>query len=879
MNSLERDLPDNDAPILIVDDDRAAAAALRRILERAHYTRVVSTSDPLGVVELLGQHRPHLLVLDLLMPGVDGFEIMRRLPELFRADDLPEILVVTGADDRVNRLKALQAGARDYLVKPYDPEEVRLRAHNLLDIRAKRRLLSSVLDATPVAMIAQDDAGRCTYINRSALDLLGYADAETLIGQAIHQITHHHHPDGSAYLESECPIAALRRSGRPVHDDDEVFWRADGSALPVEYWAYPLSDVGQSDGVLLTFMDISARRESERHLRLASTVFESVDRALVITDAQGDIVAVNPAYSQLTGWGREEVIGRNPRFRKSGRHDADFYAGMWQALLTHGRWEGELWNLRKDGVGYLEEATITSVRDGRGNITNFVAALRDLTEERHRSQELESARLRADAASRAKSRFVANMSHEIRTPLTAILGFAETLLDDSRSAAERTEAVETIIRSGRFLQELIEDILDFSKIEAERLEVERIQVPLADLLSAVASVAAARARVKGLGFELIVEPPWPRTLTTDPTRLEQILVNLLSNAAKFTAHGVVRLRVSLDRARELLICSVEDSGPGIEPERLPGLFEPFVQADASTARHHGGSGLGLTISRALARLLGGDLTATSTPGLGSRFTASLATGQLPDGLLEWGRLEVDQGSLAVLPRDEPTVRLAGDILLAEDNPDNRRLVTYYLERVGARVRTAQNGVEAVELAQQEEFDLVLMDMQMPEMDGLDATRLLRLSGFVSPIVALTANATETDRRDALWAGCTDFLCKPIQRRDFYAVIGRYLKAADHQHPAPAKTPLRDLQGYQELCAAFEEHLPLDLAAMRQAWTQHDRARLAALAHQMKGVAGSFGRPEATRVAGAIETHVRQGDDAGVAELLAELEEICRARSS
>lgn len=877
MERQHHSLSNRDEPILIVDDEPAAVAALRRILLRAGYTNLTGTSNPVAALELVERQRPSLLVLDLYMPGMDGFDVLAHIQALHACAEMPGVLVITAANDRSTRLRVLETGTGDYLIKPYDPDEVLLRVRNLLAFWTRRRLLSSFLDSTPAAMLAEDGAGRCTYINRSALDLLGYKDADAVVGRDVHALIHHSYGDGSPYSRAECPIHETRASGQAAHCE-EIIWKADGCALPVEYWAYPLIDGRDRGGTLVTFVDIRRRLESERHLRLSETVFARVDHALIITDAKANIVAVNPAYTRLTGWSQEEVIGLNPRFRQSGRHDKTFYREMWRTLLAEHRWEGELWNLRKDGNCYLEKFSITRVCDARGNTTHFVAAARDLTEARRRAQELELARLNADMSNAAKSRFVASMSHEIRTPLTAITGFAESLMDRNLSASDRAHAVDAIIRGGRHLGRLVDDILDFSKIEAGRVEVERVETPLVDLLRGVAMEGADLARTKGLDFSVTVQTPWPRTIRTDPTRARQILINLVSNAVKFTEQGAVRLHISLDREGALLVCAVEDSGIGIDEHRLSEVFESFTQADVSTARTHGGSGLGLTIARGLARLLGGDLSAQSTPGVGSCFTATLDTGPLSDALLEQTPPDLAVSGPATDESDSaPLPTLSGQVLLAEDNPDNRNLITYYLERAGARVSVVENGRDALELAQRTPFDLILMDMRMPIMDGLDATRLLRLSGFDGPIIALTANTTESDRTAALAAGCDDFLTKPIQRGRFHTVLVRYLLECASAGAASdaSAIPIADDARYRTLRKKFLDTLPGRLQAMQQAMTRHDLVALAALAHQLKGVAGSFGMPEATQVAGDIETRARAADNAGAADALHMLEVICR----
>ena len=871
MERLNLNPSSKDATILIVDDDPAAIDALRRILHRGGYANVLGCSSAAASLELIALHRPLLVLLDLHMPVMDGFAVLSHIQREYLPEETPTVLIVTASEDRASRLRALESGARDYLIKPYDPYEVLLRVRNLLTIGQQGRMLANILDSTPVAMLAHDAAGHCTYINRSALNLLGHERTEAIIGQDVRVILHGHAND-----------RPVPRETGPIRDTvgREMLCRhADGTALPVRYWSYPLSGDRSTGESLITLLDQREHQESEQRARLANTVFESVGEALLITDVDANIVAVNQAYTELTGWSMDEILGQNPRFRRSGRHDNDFYRELWRNLLEAGGWQGELWNLRKDGACYLEEVKITTVTNAQGEIIHYVAAFRDLTEVRRRTEELETARRQAEAANLAKSRFVANMSHEIRTPLTAIVGFAETLTETDQSPEEQLQAVNAIIRNGHYLLELVEDVLDFSKIEADRLLVEHVEMAVDAWLLDIAALATARANAKGLAFDLTVEPPWPAVIMTDPTRAKQILVNLLNNAFKFTERGSVRLRISLDRAREQLVCEVTDTGIGIEEHRLRDLFEAFVQADASTVRKHGGSGLGLNIARTLARRLGGDLTARSARGVGSQFKATIATGPVSEDDLRMEPLECLESSWPEPspPDDAPT--LAGDVLLVDDHSDNRDLIRHRLEQAGARVVTAENGQDAVERAQERPFDLILMDMQMPVMDGLDATRLLRLTGCEDPIVALTANATGEDRQAALEAGCNDYLTKPIDQRRLRDVLVRYLSASARKQPLESGEPLAfDTPHYQRLRARFLHGLPDSLSEIRQAHRQGDLAELAGLSHRLRGVAGHVGLAEATRLAGAIELRARQGDRDALAGLLDALEAACRVDS-
>ncbi|MGD8452457.1 MAG: ATP-binding protein [Phycisphaerae bacterium] len=427
---------------------------------------------------------------------------------------------------------------------------------------------------------------------------------------------------------------------------------------------------------------------------------------------------------------------------------------------------------------------IFSIR--RWRESNRENRLRSAAEERLREQaaDLAEARDAAKEASRTKSEFLANMSHEIRTPMTAILGFTDVLaeqLSKAGAAADSIEAVETIQRNGQHLIRLINDILDLSKIEAGRLEIERMACPLLPLVAEVDSLMRARARNKTLTFKVEYAGPIPETIQTDPTRLRQILVNILGNAIKFTQDGSVCLTLGLvdeSPASERLHFSVRDTGIGIAPDVLSRLFEPFTQADRSTTRKFGGTGLGLAISRRLARKLGGELTVESQAGVGSTFYVTVATGPLRGVRLLRTPEELSAAPSASSTRPSPALpTLDCRILLAEDGPDNQRLIALLLRRAGADVVVAENGREALDLAVSAAegtnggpFDIILLDMQMPVMDGYEAATELRRRGFTCPIVALTAHAMAADREKCLAAGCDDHVTKPIDRARLLTVV-------------------------------------------------------------------------------------------------------------
>jgi CheY-like chemotaxis protein len=382
------------------------------------------------------------------------------------------------------------------------------------------------------------------------------------------------------------------------------------------------------------------------------------------------------------------------------------------------------------------------------------------------------------AATQAKSEFLANTSHEIRTPMTAIIGFTQLLREQLPREAcptECTDALETIERNAEHLLSVINDILDLSKIEAGKMQVETVECPLRETVTDVTALMKGRAEAKGVSIDVEYAGPAPDVVYTDPVRMRQILINLMGNALKFTHAGSVRLRVSIVPGdRPLVQFDVMDTGIGMTAEQVDKLFQAFTQADTSMARRYGGSGLGLVICKRLANMLGGDVSVIrSIPGVGTHFRATLDAGPIFNGRGTAQRATPRQ------TKPEPNTGVAGcRILLAEDAPDNQRLLTFILKKAGASVTIAGNGQLAVDAVlaatkRDEPFDVILMDMQMPVMDGYTATTTLRQRGYTGGIIALTAHAMSGDRQKCLEAGCDDYTTKPVDRNLLVELIVRY----------------------------------------------------------------------------------------------------------
>ena len=544
-------------------------------------------------------------------------------------------------------------------------------------------------------------------------------------------------------------------------------------------------------------------RHSEERFR---TMAGATQDAIIVMDPRGRISFWNKAATKMFGYSGKEAIGRQlhkllapARYREAHQaHFADFQrtgqgAAMGKTLVLQA--------LRKGGQEFPIELSLSAVL--LEGCWHAIGVIRDITERKQTEKELQCytaalesanealAKLNdeAKAATQAKSRFLANMSHEIRTPLTAILGFAD-MLCDNLSAPDNIEMVGSIKQSGLHLLELINDILDLSKIEAGKLQVERLRCSPAKIVADVVSLMRAPADKKNLSLDVDYQGAIPETILSDPTRLRQILINLVGNAVKFTEAGGVKLstRLARDSGKSQLVISVADTGRGMSEDEMARLFQPFVQGETSTNRKYGGTGLGLTISKCLAEALGGHITVSSSPRKGSTFHVSIATGSLEGVLmLEHPTKPIAGSHGPAEPADGSPSRLDCRMLLVEDGIDNQRLLSLILRKAGAEVVLADNGQIACDKVLggvsgeenagggwRDQFDVVLMDMQMPVMDGYEATRRLRGAGYDGLIIALTAHAMKEDRRKCLDAGCDDYVTKPIDRTTLLQTVARRL---------------------------------------------------------------------------------------------------------
>ncbi len=493
------------------------------------------------------------------------------------------------------------------------------------------------------------------------------------------------------------------------------------------------------------------------------------------------------------------------------------------------------------------------------------------------------ARDEALAANQAKSEFLANMSHEIRTPLTAVLGYAESLyMFRNHSVEERMHALKTIVRNGNHLLAIINDNLDVSKIEADKLNIELASTSPFQILSDVTELMEGKANDKHLRFIVQHHFPLPSVIESNATRMKQILLNLISNAINYTDSGQIVVTMSYERLSNKLKFTIRDTGIGLTRDQISRLFKPYVQEANQKTYRPQGTGLGLVISKHLAKLLGGDIKVSGIDGVGSSFELTLDAGPVEELQLLSSMKEVTTEEDF---REHFVGNLqSGKILLVEDVEDNQRLISMYLRQAGFEVAIAENGKIGMQMALEGNFDLILMDVQMPVMDGLEATLQLRAKGYGQPIVALTANAIADKHQGYLDAGCNDVLLKPLELNKFYELLRRYIPATDSARKN-ADSSVTAVQGSVETPPQLDEYalieqrfltsLPdyiyqLDVAIDQQNWDTVN-----SLAHRLKGLGGSFGKPEITELSARIMEDISSGEFRAVQDDFDALAEYCQ----
>ncbi len=738
-------------------------------------------------------------------------------------------------------------------------------------------LQSAIFNSANFSSIATDARGVIQIFNVGAERMLGYTAAEVMnkitpadISDPLEVVARAE----DLSIELGTPItpgfeALVFKASRGIEDIYELTYiRKDGSRFPAVVNVTALRDAQDSIiGYLLIGTDNTARKQveeeqknSDQRLRdqqfYTRSLIESNIDALITTDPYGVITDVNKQMEALTGCTRDELIGAPFKDYFTDPQRAE--AGIKRVLREKSVTDYELTARARDGKQTVVSYNATTFYDRNRKLEGVFAAARDVTERKRVELELQQAKAAAESANRTKSDFLASMSHEIRTPMNAIMGIAD-LLAQTALTPEQDRFVQIFRRSGDNLLNLINDILDLSKVESSQLDLEQTGFSLSDHLEKVMEMVAPRAQEKSLTLVCEIDAGVSNNLVGDPTRLRQVLLNLLGNAIKFTQSGSVSLRVEpdgKDGSATALRFTVTDTGIGIAGDKLDQVFERFTQADSSTTRRFGGSGLGLTISRRLVELMGGRIWVTSKVDAGSVFAFAVPLE------VSTAEIKLDAVALGTAPGLPLPVL---HILMAEDSPDNCVIALAYLKDTPYLVDVAETGLLACEMFRAGRYDLVLMDRQMPAMDGLTATRTIRAwekanHRAPTPIIALTASALKGDRETCLAAGCTAYLTKPIKQEVLLRAIVEH-STVRISPQSPDATPSRAARMLAKQTPAYLENCRLNVITMLAALDCGDFKVVTFLGHNLRGSGGAFGFQMITDIGAGLEQAADAADTA------------------
>ncbi|MEG6550592.1 response regulator [Desulfocurvibacter africanus] len=944
-------MPDH-AYILIVEDSPTQALRLEQLLLGSGLSVRVAASA-VEALALADENPPAVVVSDILMPGMDGYELCRRIRASTKLAHIPVILLTTLADPE-DILKGLKSGATNFVTKPYDPDLLLGRVRQLMseldlrrakgqkaeldivfggkrhhvsadarqmadlllstyenaviqsraldrankDLAEKEALLRAVIASLPAQIMVLDAQGRITATNE-AWEHMGRNSPliPGVLGRTFGHIARQGLCSEDIALDSVAAAVHEVAAGTRKSFSSELCVQSDGQQRWLLLYASPMSDRG---GAVVTHMDITESKRAEQALRRSEANLAKAQHLAMLGSfewlSKGDAFIWSDELYRILGYQPGSVQpGRDFLLRHLHAEDSQAFV---KCLLDTARrgtpFELQFRFMRQDGVERIGLCQAEAEFDATGKLSRILGTVQDVTRQKLLERELVRAKEAAEAGSRVKSEFLANMSHEIRTPLNGILGMTELTLRTGLNREQR-EYLSMVKASADALATLVGDILDFSRIEAGKLELERSDFRLREILQAALKPMEMQAEAKGLHLTLRIDPAVPEHLHGDAGRLRQVLLNLVSNAIKFTPSGGIDIDVlptatshtpsgqEPDHKFELLF-SVADTGIGIDTQLQERVFDIFTQGDSSLSRQYEGTGLGLAISRQLVELMGGAIWVESAIGQGATFNFTVALERAIAPITAKPESRVQAQRPGQPGQADPLMGLR--VLLAEDNLVNQHYASILLKRQGCLTTTAANGREALDKLAAEPFDLVLMDVQMPEMDGVKATRIIRNDPAYAkvrnvPIVAMTAHAMQGDRERFLESGMDEYVSKPIDQDELFKVMRAALAkrrdaAAELAHPAQphkvdnapeddavldVRKTLDRLQGDNEflgvLYKTFLEDAPNKLASLEQAITDQDYTKMVRESHAFQGAAGTVGAALLREVAGALESASRQ----------------------
>jgi PAS domain S-box-containing protein len=714
----------------------------------------------------LEEFKPDIVVSDYSMPTFDGMSALKITRA--KSKHMP-FVVLTGSMNEETAVACMKAGANDYVIKeqikrlPFAIKEAidkgkayREKVEMEKQLRQSLEEYKELINGMKETVWIIDTSGNLLEVNKTAIKTLGYTRQE-LLEIGLHGIDGH---------LSKKDIAGLINQMSSVQN--QFFHTAhttkSGKNIPVEINSTLVNYRGEKV-IMSIARDITERIEIENQLKLLSRSVEQSPVGILITDSQGTLEYVNKAFTKISGYFAEEVIGKDPQILKSGYHSPEFYKNLWDTIASGKEWHGELLNKKKNGDYFWTDVSISPIFDNKGTITHFVFVHEDITEKKQMIDNLVAAKEKAEESDRLKSAFLANMSHEIRTPMNGIIGFTELLNEPKLTGKEKNEFIKIIQKSGQRLLNTISDLIEISKIESGSLELKLSKVNMNEQLDYIYNFFKPETENKGLTFK--VHKPLSdehANAESDAGKLNGVLMNLIKNAIKYTNQGGIEMGYRV--VENTLEFFVKDTGIGIEGNRQKVVFDRFVQADLSLSKPYEGAGLGLSIAKAYVEMLGGKIWLQSELAKGTQFFFTLPFKPKP-------ALQAQPVQHKNIPNGDDALNKL-TILVAEDDLTGQIYISELLKGKCKKLIIADNGKEAVQkFSENPGIDMVLMDMAMPVMDGYEATAKIKEIDPKTIVIAQTAYALSGDKEKVLAAGCDDYLSKPFPGKQLFKLARKY----------------------------------------------------------------------------------------------------------
>jgi PAS domain S-box-containing protein len=755
--------------ILCLEDVESDAIIIREILAAEGLSMVFDhVSAENEFKDKLSTQKYDIILSDYNLPGFSGIAALMLSQKI-----CPEVpfICISGTIGEDLAVELMHLGASDYILKdrlfklPIALQRVlnekkveRAKAIAEIELRESEEKYKNLVENINDVVYEIDNSGIIQYMSPIIKEITGFPDSY-FTGKPLFEFINEKDLN-DAYIKFKNIITEGMINPFEFRISDsagKIIWLRTSSKQVI--------NEGNVIGIRGIAIDITKSKMADEQIRKLSRAIEQSPASVIITDTKGSIEYINPKFTELTGYSLAEALGKNPRFMKSGHTKKNEYENLWRTIISGEEWRGEFHNKRKDGSLYWEQASISSIKDFDGKITHFLAVKEDITEKKRIINELISAKDKAEESSRLKSAFLSNISHEIRTPLNGIIGFADLLQNPGISGEEEKMYLRVLKESGDRMLNTINDIIEMSKIESDQSSLNITSIEINELTDYFYNFFKPEAEEKGLELKLRNDLKGGRIIIeTDKNKLGSVIANLLKNAIKFTSNGFVEFGCKIEN--EILTYYVKDTGMGIPSTRLTSIFHRFVQADLSITRPYEGVGLGLSIAKSYAELLGGKIEVESEEGVGSTFRCIL-----PITLTSMKHVN------STNELKENFNKINGDLfLLVEDDDINIKYIQEILKNRGFKMIHARTGEEAIKFCRENQnIALVLMDIKLPVMNGYEATRQIKKLRAELPVIAQTAYAQDLDKELAFASGCSDYIIKPFKKEVLLSKILEHLR--------------------------------------------------------------------------------------------------------